>query len=241
MDKKINVTVWNESEGALGPYPAGIHNAIADFLRETNRFGQVRTATLPQPQHGLTEEALNDTDTLLWWGHSKHDLVSDDIVARVHRRVHDGMGLVVLHSAHASKIFQKLMGTDTWKLRWRHVGELERVWSVAPFHPIVAGVPEHVEIPASEMYGEWFHIPTPDELIFISWYEGGEVFRSGCTFTRGLGRIFFFGPGHEEFPIYYQPEIQRIIANAAEWAAPVNTNPPPEYNHMPVPFQEIKK
>ena len=232
MSKKLNVTVWNERDGGIGPYTDGIHQAIASFLRETGRFNEVRTATLPQPEHGLTEEVLNDTDVLLWWGHQYHHLVDDGVVYRVKQRVMNGMGLIALHSAHASKIFQQLMGTESWKLRWRDIGELERVWTVGHGHPITAGVPEHFAVPRSEMYGEWFRIPTPDELIFISWYAGGEVFRSGCTFKRGMGKIFFFSPGHEEYPIYFQPEVQRIIANACEWAAP-NRNPVPVYDHTP--------
>jgi len=217
---KLNVTVWNEREEAIGPYTAGIHNAIADFFKQSGEFGNVRTAILPQPEHGLTEEVLNNTDVLTWWGHSFHGHVQDEIVERVHKRVLEGMGLLVLHSGHASKIFHKLMGTNTVGLRWREAGELERVWTIEPGHPIAKGVPEYFNIPESEMYGELFHIPTPDELVFVSWYEGGNIFRSGCTFKRGLGRVFYFSPGHESHPIYFMPQIQRIIMNAAHWAAP---------------------
>ena len=217
---KLNVTVWNEREEAIGPYANGIHNALADFLKKSGEFGTVRTATLPQPEHGLTEEVLKDTDVLLWWGHSLHGQVEDEIVERVHQRVLEGMGILLLHSAHASKIFHKLMGTNTIGLRWREADELERVWTIEPSHPIAKGIPEYFNVPESEMYGELFHIPTPDELIFISWYSGGNVFRSGCTFKRGLGKAFYFSPGHESYPIYFMPEIQRIIMNAVHWAAP---------------------
>jgi trehalose utilization protein len=220
MEKRINVTVWDETEGAIGPYPQGIHNAIADFLRGCGIFGEVRVALQPQPDHGLTDEVLNGTDVLVYWAHCYHHMVDDDIVERIRQRVLNGMGLILLHSAHASKIFNRLVGADPWKLRWREVGELERVWRIEPAHPICAGVPEYIDIPRSEMYGEQFVIPAPDALLFISWYEGGEVFRSGCTFTRGLGRIFFFSPGHETFPIYNMPEVQKIITNGIKWAAP---------------------
>jgi len=233
---KPNVTVWDETQGAIGPYPNGIYTAIADFLRESGEFGKVHTATLPEPEHGLTEDVLNDTDVLIWWGHCHHHMVDDAIVERVRQRVLNGMGLLILHSAHAAKIFSRLMGTDTGSLRWREAAELERVWTIEPSHPIAKGVPEYINIPNSEMYGELFHIPTPDELIFISWYEGGEVFRSGCTFKRGLGRIFFFSPGHETFPIYYMPEVQKIIINAVHWAAPthrpgITSGHTPEFVH----------
>ena len=222
---KINVTVWDETQGPLGPYPKGIYQAIADFLVESGEFGKVRTATQPEPEHGLTEEVLANTDVLIWWGHCHHDDVDDAIVERVRKRVLEGMGLIVLHSGHASKIFSRLLGTDTLGLRWREDGELERVWKIESNHPITTGLPDYFDVPQSEMYGEHFCIPTPDELLFISWHKGGEVFRSGCTFLRGAGKIFYFAPGHETYPIYYMPEIKQVIINAAKWAAPLPMEP----------------
>ncbi len=227
MGKHIRVTVWNEyrherqNEEVGAIYPEGIHGAIAGYLRGREGM-EVRTATLDEPEHGLTEEALRDTDVLIWWGHRAHGEVRDDIVERVYERVLDGMGLIVLHSGHASKIFQKLCGTDSHLLKWRVAGEKERLWVVNPSHPIVEGLPEHVEIPHEEMYGEFFRIPTPDELVFISWFAGGEVFRSGCCWNRGKGKLFYFRPGHETFPVYHQPEIQKILGNAVRWACPVD-------------------
>ena len=219
--KKISVTIWDEREGPNGTYPNGIYEALAGFLRESGEFGEVRIALQPHPEHGLTQDVLNDTDVLVWWAHYLHHEVDDAIVERVWRRVLDGMGLILLHSAHGAKIFTKLAGTDTSVLRWRENRELERVWTIDRAHPITAGLPEYFDIPESEMYGEHFGIPAPDELLFISWHEGGEVFRSGCTFKRGRGRIFFFAPGHESFPIYYMPEVQQIIKNSIRWAAPL--------------------
>ena len=131
------------------------------------------------------------------------------------------MGLIVLHSAHFSKIFKRLMGT-TCNLKWREIGEKERVWVVNPAHPIADGLSDYFEIPHAEMYGEPFGIPEPDSLVFTSWFEGGEVFRSGCCWYRGRGKVFYFRPGHETYPIYYQPEIRQVIANAVKWAAPTN-------------------
>jgi trehalose utilization protein len=197
-----------------------MHEAIAAGLRE--RLGtdaEVRTATLDQADHGLSEEVLAQTDVLTWWGHAAHEQVSDDIAAKVHARVLAGMGLLVLHSAHYSKIFIRLMGT-TCSLRWREAGERELVWTVNPGHPIVEGVPEVFSIPHQETYSEYFDIPQPDELVFISSFAGGEVFRSGCCFMRGLGLIFYFSPGHETHPVYHQGEVQQILANAIRWAAP---------------------
>ena len=164
-------------------------------------------------------EMLDETDVLTWWGHAAHERVGEEVVLRVQKRVWQGMGLVALHSAHNSKPFKRLMGTSCM-LRWREAAEKERVWIVDPSHPIVAGfTDECFELPHTEMYGEFFDIPQPDELFTISWFEGGEVFRSGCVWRRGKGRVVYFSPGHETFPIYHDPPIIQILANAARWAA----------------------
>ncbi|MEG0767470.1 MAG: ThuA domain-containing protein, partial [Clostridia bacterium] len=176
------------------------------------------TATLDEPEHGLTQAVLDETDVLLWWGHMAHGEVSDAIVDRVQARILDGMGLIVLHSGHASKIFQRMMGTRTHKLRWREEGDMTRVWKVDYAHPIGQGIGDYFELPLEETYGEHFDIPSPDQLVFISWFPGGEVFRSGCCWHRGQGRIFYFQPGHESFPIYYDKNVQQVIRNAIRWA-----------------------
>ncbi len=219
----IRVTIWNEfvheqhDEKVKAVYPNGIHEAIAAFLG-TEEDLSVKTATLEMPEHGLTQEVLDNTDVLLWWGHMRHGAVADEIVNRVHKRVYEGMGLIVLHSGHASKIFSKLMGTPTEMLRWREINEKQRIWTIAYGHPIAQGVGEYFELPQEETYGEHFAIPQPEELVFITWFPGGEVFRSGCCFVRGAGRIFYFQPGHESFPTYYNPTIQKVIKNAVRWA-----------------------
>jgi len=224
MKDKITVIVWNEfvhereHEAVKAVYPDGIHQVIAGFLK-TDAELSVETATLDQPDHGLTEERLAKCDVLLWWGHMAHDQVEDWIVDRVQKRVLEGMGLIVLHSGHYSKIFRRMLGT-TCSLKWREAEELERIWVIERSHPIAAGLGEYFEIPYEEMYGERFEIPAPDELVFTSWFEGGEVFRSGCCWTRGHGRIFYFRPGHETYPTYYQKEVQLVIRNAVRWAVP---------------------
>ena len=226
MKDKIRVTVWNEyrheklNEEIAKIYPEGMHNAIAKHLGVEADI-EVRTATLDEPEHGLTDDVLAATDVLIWWGHMAHLEVEDDIVTKVQFRVLEGMGLVVLHSAHLSKVFRTLMGTSCM-LKWREIAEKERLWVVEPGHPIADGVPEYIEIPHAEMYGERFDIPQPDTTVFISWFQGGEVFRSGCCFHRGSGKIFYFRPGHETYPIYHQPEVLKVIANAVRWAAPVH-------------------
>lgn len=235
----LRVTVWNEfkheqiHEEVRSVYPDGIHRAIAEGLIESGQGFAVRTATQPEPEHGLTEDVLLGTDVLVWWGHMAHDEVSDEVVNRVHERVMNGMGLVVLHSGHYSKIFKKLMGTGCG-LKWREANEKERIWTVDPSHPIAQGVPEHFELKPEEMYGEHFDIPAPDELVFVSWFEGGEVFRSGCTFRRGQGKIFYFRPGHETYPTYYHPIVRRVIANGVQWAAPSGAAVPVRGNHQPL-------
>jgi trehalose utilization protein len=218
----IRVTVWGEnihekkSAAVAKIYPEGMHVCIARSLADPEF--DVRTATLDMPEHGLDEEVLAHTDVLTWWGHAAHGKVEDEVVDRVHRRVLEGMGIVVLHSAHYSKIFKRLMGT-TCSLQWREAGERERVWVVDPAHPIARGIGPFIELENSEMYGEPFGIPVPEEQVFISWFEGGEVFRSGCCYRRGAGKIFYFSPGHETYPIYHHPQIQTVLRNACKWAA----------------------
>lgn len=240
--KPIRVTIWNEyvhertNPEVATIYPNGIHKAIASGIQPYGFL--IRTATLEQPDHGLTEEVLNDTDVLIWWGHIAHDKVRDEVVERVYTKVLQGMGLIVLHSGHFSKIFKKLMGT-TCNLKWREAAEKQRLWVVDPAHPITEGLGQYFELQHDETYGEFFDIPAPDELIFISWFEGGEVFRSGCTFYRRLGKIFYFQPGHETYPTYYNKEVLRVIANAVRWAAsPHGTEP--IFGHA-TPLEEIKQ
>ncbi len=225
----IKVTIWNEGRHekrdpeVAAIYPDRMDGAIAKGL-EGQGFDITRV-TLDDPEQGLPQALLDQTDVLCWWGHVAHTEVSDDLVTRVQQRILQGMGLVVLHSGHHSKLFGRMMGTNA-NLSWRELpeGDLERVWVIDPAHPIAEGLPPYFEIPASEMYGEPFDIPQPDELIFLSWYSGGEVFRSGCTFKRGRGRIFFFSPGHETFPIYHDANVHRVIANGIRWAKQTHTD-----------------
>ena len=219
----IRLTIWNEfrheknNEQIKALYPRGMHAALADHMQKQPGI-TARTATLDEPEHGLTEDVLDNTDVLTWWGHMAHHEVSDEIVDRVQRHVLvNGMGLIVLHSGHMSKIFTRLMGT-TGNLRWREEAEKERLWVVNPSHPITAGIGEYIELPQTEMYGEFFDMPEPQELLFISWFEGGEVFRSGAVWTRGKGKVFYFRPGHETYPIFYHQDILKVLENAVRWA-----------------------
>ncbi len=236
--KMIRVTVWNEGvhektdNEVAGVYPAGIHGCIKNFLSSQEDM-EVTTATLAQRRCGLSDDVLENTDVLIWWGHMAHDKVPDKLVEKIHKRVLAGMGLVVLHSGHHSKIFRALMGT-TCNLRWRD-GDRERIWNINPNHPIAKGIPDHFSLSREEMYGEQFDIPAPDEIIFLGWFAGGEVFRSGCTWTRGLGKIFYFQPGHESNPTFHNEYVQRIIINAIRWANPIN----PVGEPIPCPHKKV--
>jgi trehalose utilization protein len=221
--RTINVTIWNEYLHELKEpeiakvYPKGIHGALADELSVHNDFA-IRTATLAEPVHGLTDEVINSTDVMIWWGHMGHHLVDDEVVAKVQQAVLSGMGLIVLHSGHYSKIFKRLMGTNC-SLLWREANEKERLWVVEPSHPVMEGIPPYFELEAEEMYGERFDVPTPDDLLLLSWFQGGEVFRSCATWRRGHGKVVYLRPGHEEYPTYHNEHIVRIISNSCRWAA----------------------
>jgi trehalose utilization protein len=220
----IRVTVWHEyrhekkNPKVAEIYPQGMHEAIASYLRKCEGL-TVRTATQDEPEHGLSEEVVNNTDVMIWWGHIAHREVNEAVVDRLYTRVLAGMGLVVLHSGHFSKIFQKLMGTSC-NLKWRDTGERETLWVTRPGHPIVKDIDDHFVIEREEMYGEFFDIPEPECTFLISTFAGGEVFRSGCTWTRGLGKIAYFRPGHETFPTYHDPRVLKVIENATRWAQP---------------------
>ncbi len=239
--EKINVTIWNENiheqskPKILELYPGAIHGFLADKLGSPDL--NIRTATLEQPEHGLTEEVLQNTDVLVWWGHIAHNQVADEVVDRIQQHIWDGMGLLCLHSAHMSKIFRRLNGTSG-KLHWREVGEKERLWVIDPSHPVTAGLPEHFELPYEEMYGEPFMIAEDAKVLMMSWFEGGEVFRSCYTIQRGRGRMVYFRPGHETFPSFHDANVLKTIANAVRWLKPTCRTPYPK-THIAESFETI--
>jgi len=218
----IRVIVWGEniheqqSEVVRSIYPQGMHNTIAGALNIDSEI-TATTATLQESEHGLTSARLAATDVVVWWGHKDHGGVSDEIVERIARRVYEGMGLIVLHSGHFSKIFKRLMGTPC-ALKWREAGERERIWVVGRGHPIAQGLDDSFVLEHEEMYGEQFAVPEPLETVFISWFAGGEVFRSGMTWRRGAGNVFYFRPGHETYPTYHDANIQQVLRNSVKWA-----------------------
>lgn len=234
------ITIYNEfvheqtDENVRAVYPDGIHEALAGFLRSEENA--VRCFTL-ETVNEITDAVLDETDVMIWWGHLRHHLVPDEVAYRVKDAVNKGMGIIFLHSGHHSKPFKLLMGTSC-NLTWREDGDMERIWNVCPSHPIAQGIGRYFELPHVETYGEPFGIPQPDEVVFMGWYEGGEVFRSGCTFHRENGRIFYFQPGHETFPIFYDPNVQKIISNAVAWAKPIYRIPVLEAPHVKRPGEE---
>lgn len=248
MSSKIRVTIWNEYRQdrdwpqIVQVYPQGIHTVLGNFLSGQEDI-EVRYATLDEPEHGLSQAVLNNTDVLVWWGHIAHGEVRDEIVQRVYERVvKEGMGMVFLHAAHESKLFKKLSGTESGRLKWREDAQRERVWVIEPSHPIAQGIPECIVLEQEEMYGERFDIPAPNELIFISWFKGGEVFRSGFVFNRGLGKCFYFRPGHEAQPTYYNEHIQRVILNGIRYVNPKDrlaNMPDIRYGHIEIPPEPL--
>jgi trehalose utilization protein len=241
----LKVTVWHEyrhektNAKAGEMYPNGMHEAIASFLRKSSDL-EVATATLDEHEAGLTDERLKNTDVLTWWGHMAHSDVTDLVVERVYNRVvRQGMGLVVLHSGHFSKIFRKLMGT-TCDLKWREADDREILWVTQPGHPIVQHIDDHFVLEKEEMYGEYFDVPQPESTFLVSSFTGGEVFRSGCTWTRGAGKIVYFRPGHETYPSYHNPVVLKVIENACRWAAPTLPAQPHSFGKRVSGWMEAK-
>ena len=205
------------SRKILSIYPNGLMHPILEALRQDPEM-EVTYTTLYDPDFGLPDELLERTDVLIWWAHISHDAVPDSLTEKIVQRIQKGMGFIALHSAHKSKPFLRILGCSG-TLRWRE-GDFCRIWNTAPVHPVAAGIPEYIELEEEEMYGEVFDIPKPDDVVFMSWFSGGELFRSGCTWQRGYGKVFYFQPGHETSPSYHNPYILRIICNAVRWAAP---------------------
>ena len=225
-NKKIRVTIWNEfrhekaKENVRALYPNGLHATLKEALEQDPDI-VCTLAALDDPDQGLPDEVLENTDVLIWWGHMAHKEVDDALVERIRQRVYAGkMGFLPIHSAHHSKPFKAILGC-TGNLSWG-ANQKEIIWNLCPTHPIAAGIPDHFQLDAEEMYGEPFYIPTPDELIFGGWFEHGNMMRSGCTWRRGAGKIFYFQPGHETCPNLKNPIVHQIIRNGVHWVAPAD-------------------
>ena len=214
----INILVWYEGRHSEDVYPLRIHGTLAGTLREQPDM-QVWIAELDNWEQGITEATLAAMDVLVWWGHKRHAEVSDETVQRITERVREGMGFLPIHSSHYSRPFGALMGTECGVGDWREEGEPEHLTTLLPEHPIAQGLPAEWDIPETEMYAEPFAVPEPEEVVFHSRWDRGEEFRSGCTWTRGEGRIFYWRPGHESYRIFDQPHFQRVLVNGVRWCA----------------------
>ena len=100
---------------------------------------------------------------------------------------------------------------------WRADGAPSHVEVKAPDHPIAKGVPARFDVKQTEMYNEPFTVPAPDTVVFAESWDKGEKFRAGCCWKVGEGRVFYFRPGHETYPVFHQPETLQIAHNAALW------------------------
>ena len=222
--KKINVVIWNEfrhektKDEVKALYPNGLHAYLKSVL-DVNEDMEISLAALDDPDQGLSDERLETIDVLVWWGHMAHGEVDDELVKKIQSRVYEGkMGFVALHSAHHSKPFRAIVGTNG-NLSWGR-NQKEIVWNMMPSHPIAAGIPDHFTLACEELYSEPFYIPQPDALVFGGWFEDGHIMRSGACFIRGAGKVFYFQPGHETCRSFYNEYVQKIITNGVRWAAP---------------------
>ena len=237
----LRITIYNEfvhekvDENTRLVYPDGIHNEIKRAI-ESDEIA-VNTITLDDVKENFDVSVFDETDILIWWGHAAHHLVPDEVAVAVQQSVLKGMGAIFLHSAHHSKPFKLLMGTPC-NLTWREDGDRELVWVVNPAHPIANGIGRFIKLEHEETYGEPFSIPEPDELVFIGAFEGGEVFRAGCCYRRGNGKIFYFQPGHETFPTYKNEDIIKVIKNAVYWAKPDYRVAELECPHVKKPLED---
>ena len=244
MPEPVRVLVWDEAprHAPKSVYPTSINGAIAEGLNEMGGGAIVaKTANLDDPDQGITEAALAETDVLIWWGHARHDELADDKAEMIKAAVHKGLGFIPLHSAHYSKPFRKVLDcTGHLYGGWREAdpADTEEIRVCAPKHPIAQGVSDFT-LPAEEMYGAPFGVPPIQAVIFQSYFPlGGEYFPSFVTtvgegidpeFTSGggkganrgfgAGRVFYFRPGHEVFPTYKDPNVRQIMHNAVLWAA----------------------
>lgn len=220
MAHDTEVLVWAEGTTGDEVYPNDVNAAVAEHLNEHDRF-VARTVSIDDEAQGVPETALDAADALVWWGHLRHDDVTDETVDRIERHVRGGgLGFLSLHSAHYARPFTRLIDAsgDLGDVRYEAPGEREELSVEAPDHPIAEGV-EDFAIEHVEMFGEPFDVPEPETVVLRSEFEEGGWFRSCVTFEAGDGRAAYFRPGHEELRIYHQPEVRRVIANAVGWVA----------------------
>ena len=243
----VRVLVWDENPGnaPADVYPNGIRGAIAEGLNRPDKRAPILAATahLDEADQGCSEVALQAADVLIWWGHARHGQVTEETARRIYTQVHErGMGLILLHSAHYSKPLQwTLAASGHLKGGWRVTSppDREEITVCAPRHPIAEGVRDFT-LESEEMYGAPFEVPAPQCVVFQSHFPlGKEYFPCGICWTvgrgktegftsgpgggvgegQGVGRVFYFRPGHETYPTYYNTTVRKILRNAVLWAA----------------------
>lgn len=223
LDKKERkVVVWSEGTAPKTVYPYDVNTAIAEGLQPLKDW-QIITASITDPDQGLSDDLLNSTSVLIWWGHQKHGDVKDELVAKIVRRVKEGgMGFIATHSAHYSKPLKALLGTNCgWKYYTDDGARVDLIVK-SPKHPIAKGV-KNFTVPKTERYGDPFEVPPAETVVFDGIYTlpngTKENAQQGMTWSVGKGRVFYFQPGHESYPIYFQEEIRHIFRNGVQWAA----------------------
>ncbi len=246
MTDTVIFLVWDENKKSVPTevYPSNIRGAIADALNVSEVVNIVAaTACLDDDHQGITADVLRNIDVLIWWGHARHDEVTDETAELVRSAVHnDGLGFLPLHSAHYSKPFKAVLSANGHlKGGWRendNPADTEEITVAAPKHPIAEGIVGFT-IDQEEMYGAPFDVPPYQVVVFQSYFPtGGEYFPSfattvgkgidpafasgsgnGANQGEGAGRVFYFRPGHETFPTYHLPVVQKILRNAVLWLA----------------------
>jgi len=221
---KLRVLLWSERTEPVEIYPTGINGALADYLNKQDGI-EAKTAQLSDPEAGLGEAALANADVLIWFGHKKHKDVPDEIVERVVRHIRErGLGFIALHSAHYSKPLKvALQASGSWS-DYQNRGWAEQVWVVSPNHPLAKGLKDFT-LPKEEIYTEPFDVPAPEAVILEATWPSGHRTRECMVWTLGKGRFVYLRPGHEEYPTFFIPEMQRLISNAVLWAGK-RTNAP---------------
>ena len=214
----IRVRIWCEGTAPKSVYPRDIDGALGDFLGKRKDL-VVSRARLDDADVGLSDGALDATDALIWWGRLRHADLPDSRARAIAARVRAGkLGFIALHASCLSKPFVELMGGPCELGGFREDGRPERVEIKDRDHPIARGVAPFT-IPRTSMFAEPFKVPKPDSIVMMSTFDRGETFRSGMTWTVQKGRVAYFRPGHDGFPVFFHPSVRQVIANSVAWSS----------------------
>lgn len=216
--RPVRVRIWCEGTAPRSVYPDDIDGALADVLgRQAGLV--VSRGRLTDLQAGLSDQVLDASDALVWWGHLRHDAVPDDRALAVVKRVREGrLGFVALYAACGSKPFRQMMSMPCEPGSWREDGRPEFVSIKAPDHPIARGIAPFT-ISKTDMFSEPFAVPEPETVVFVSSWQKGETLRSGLTWTIGKGRVAYLRTGPDNYPVLFHPSIRQAIANSVRWVS----------------------